>query len=89
LRSPFFWDQPDLAARCQAMGLAVPLGGTPRGPLSEADIAVALEALSRDADERAARARRARDQELDVIAGRDGVLQRIIELAGTDRDSTS
>jgi UDP:flavonoid glycosyltransferase YjiC (YdhE family) len=81
LSYPFFWDQPDLAAKCQELGLAVPLCGTLRGRLGESDLAAALASLSRDADDRVARLRRAREHELEVIAGRDGVLERILDLA--------
>jgi len=79
---PFFWDQPDLAARCQAMGLAVPLVEAPRAAPRPDDFAAALEALTRDAERRASRLRRARDEELEVIAGRDAVLERLLALAG-------
>lgn len=80
LSYPFFWDQPALAAKCQDRGLAVPLGAELRGPLSEAAVASAMEALSRDAEPRRARLQRARDDELEVIAGRDAVLRRIMSL---------
>jgi UDP:flavonoid glycosyltransferase YjiC (YdhE family) len=84
LSYPFFWDQPALADRCRQLGIAAPLADTPRGPLDDARIAATLEALLGD---RAlpSRLQAARQLELDVIAGREAVLDRILALAEGDR----
>jgi UDP:flavonoid glycosyltransferase YjiC (YdhE family) len=81
LSYPFFWDQPALAAKCQEMGLAVPLGGSLRGRVSEAAVASAVQELSREAGPRRHKLQRARADELEVIAGRDAVFRRVMGLA--------
>ena len=40
---PFFWDQPALAAKCQALGLAIPLTDVPRGEVRDDHIETAWE----------------------------------------------
>jgi len=81
LSYPFFWDQPALAAKCQQMGLAVPLGESLRGPLNEAAVASAVQELTRDAGPRRERLQRARNDELAVNAGRDAIFRGLMELA--------
>jgi UDP:flavonoid glycosyltransferase YjiC (YdhE family) len=81
LSYPFFWDQPSLAAKCQQLGLAVPLSETIRGPLTEAGFESALRELHPHGDERRAHLERARAAELDVVAGRDGILQQLMRMA--------
>ena len=78
---PFFWDQPALAATCQRMGIAVPIGNVLRGPVTTEMVQSALDEISRDAPSRRAALQSARDQELEVIAGRPAVFDRILELA--------
>jgi MGT family glycosyltransferase len=42
LSYPFFWDQPELAAKCQQLGVAIPLCGALRAPLSVNDVHAAF-----------------------------------------------
>lgn len=80
LSYPFFWDQPALAERCRQLGIAAPLAEAPRGPIAEARIAAALDELLGD-PALPGRLEAARQLELDAIAGRDAVLDRILALA--------
>lgn len=79
---PFFADQPGLAARCRELGLSVPLVDTPRAPVDEAAVAAALEQIVAGRDEMAARLAEACRWELDVIAARGSVIERIVGLVG-------
>ncbi len=83
LSYPFFWDQPALAARCQEMGLALPLSSAPRAALTEADVLAAFERVARESDSLRARLAVARGYELAVMAGRDAVIDRILALAAS------
>jgi UDP:flavonoid glycosyltransferase YjiC (YdhE family) len=80
LSYPFFWDQPALAERCRRLGIAVPVADTPRAPIEATRIAAALDALRNDPT-LPGRLEAARQLELDVIAGRDAVLDRILAIA--------
>lgn len=80
LSYPFFWDQPALAARCADLGLAVPLAGAPRGPVTADMIASAFDRVERGRDEMSARLAEARRWELDTIAQRPAVVRRILGL---------
>jgi hypothetical protein len=77
---PFFWDQPSLAAKCQAFGLSVPLVDVPRGPVSEGGVDLALDDLALNRARMCANLEDARRWELQVMAQRDAVAQRIIDL---------
>jgi UDP:flavonoid glycosyltransferase YjiC (YdhE family) len=77
LSYPFFWDQPALAAKCQAFGLAVALVDTPRAPITEARFAEGLEQLR--APSVAARLEEARAWELALIEGRRRVLDDVMD----------
>jgi MGT family glycosyltransferase len=77
---PFFWDQPALAARCEAFGLARPLVGALRGPVCADDVHAAMDAIAARSDEMDAALARARQWELAVIEQRPAVLQRLVEL---------
>lgn len=77
---PFFWDQPALAAKCQAFGLAIPLTGAPRGAVTEARVHAALAALHERRDPMRAALAAAKNYELQVIAARPDVLDRILAL---------
>ena len=79
---PFFADQPGLAARCRELGLSVPLVDTPLAPVDEAAVTAALEQIVARRDEMAARLAEARQWELDVIADRGSVIERIVGLVG-------
>lgn len=78
---PFFADQPSLAARCEKLGVAIPLAGTLRGPVSTEAV---NEALRQVADRRGAmdaRLRKLREWEIETVAGRGEILERIVALA--------
>jgi UDP:flavonoid glycosyltransferase YjiC (YdhE family) len=77
---PFFWDQPALAKRSQAFGLAVPLVTELRGSITEADVRVALERIAADRDAMQSALSRARQWELAVMANRPAVLKQIADL---------
>ncbi len=80
---PLSGDQPLLAARCQELGLAVPLADQFRGELAPAALARALGRLEEDRAGYAERLEHARGWELRTIAGRGEALDRILELAGS------
>jgi MGT family glycosyltransferase len=77
---PFFHDQPGMAKRSQELGLAVPLGTELRGQISAADVHAALSRLAAQRESMRERLAEARQWELDVIAGRSAVIQRILDL---------
>jgi UDP:flavonoid glycosyltransferase YjiC (YdhE family) len=81
LSYPFFWDQPSLAAKCQQLGLAASLSETTRGPLTEESFRTALSELLAHRGERRAQLERARDAEIDVVAGRPEILRRLLSMA--------
>ena len=68
---PIFWDQPALAGKCRAVGVAIPLTGAPRGRLSEDDVHAAFTELSGRREALRAALAEARDWELQMIEGRD------------------
>lgn len=81
LSYPFFADQPALAHRCQELGLALAFGPTLLAPL---DAGAARRAVDTVRERRAAfdaRLAEAHAWELDVIAARDSVLDRVLALA--------
>jgi UDP:flavonoid glycosyltransferase YjiC (YdhE family) len=80
LSYPFFWDQPALAAKCQALGVARPLIAAPRAAFTEKDVHVALDALQDRRDAMRTALEEAKRYELDVIAGRPAVLDRVLAL---------
>jgi UDP:flavonoid glycosyltransferase YjiC (YdhE family) len=77
---PFFHDQPGLAKRSQELGLAVPLVAGTREQFSPANVHAALSRVAVQRERMRARLAEARQWELDVIAGRSGVIQRILDL---------
>jgi len=78
---PFFHDQPGMAKFSQDLGLAVPLAAELRGRVSSDDILTALSRVENRRDSMTARMEEAREWELDVMAGRGGVIRRILDLA--------
>ena len=81
LSYPFFWDQPGLAAKCQASGIARPLSSTPRGPVTVAAATAAINSALRDRTTLLERLEAARNQELAVMAGRSHILDRLAAIA--------
>lgn len=78
---PLSGDQPLLAARCQQLGLAVPLADELMGAVGRGALARALGRLEDDREGYAERLERARGWELRTIAGRGEALDRIVELS--------
>jgi MGT family glycosyltransferase len=78
---PFFGDQPGLAARCQEYGVAIPLVGDLRGPVSRYHVREALDRLRDRSDDMAESLARARAWEVEVMSGRDAVIERILDLS--------
>lgn len=74
---PFLWDQPGIAARCQELGIAVPLAPAPLAPVSVADVRGAFDRILSGGDALRRRLAEARQWELDVIAHRPAVIERI------------
>jgi UDP:flavonoid glycosyltransferase YjiC (YdhE family) len=80
LSYPFFWDQPDLARKCQQFGLAIPLADAPRAPIGASDVEAALAALLARREPMRQALARARRWEEAVMANRSSVLRRIAAL---------
>jgi UDP:flavonoid glycosyltransferase YjiC (YdhE family) len=81
LSYPFFGDQPELARRCQRLGLAAALADAPRAELDPVRARRALAGVLERRESFRARLEEARGWELDVIAGREAVLDRVLALA--------
>ena len=77
---PFFADQPGLAARCHEFGVAVPLAASPRAALQPENVLHALDEVRANRDAMLASLGRARDWELEVMADRDAVVRRMLDL---------
>ena len=77
---PFFGDQPGLARRCQELGLALPLVPGLRAPVSPTDVAAVLARVAAERPALQARLAQARAWELEAIAARGQVIQRILDL---------
>jgi UDP:flavonoid glycosyltransferase YjiC (YdhE family) len=80
LSYPFFWDQPALAEKCRQLGMAIPLAQSPREQVTAELIRGALHRVEETRDLLHASLDCGRDWELDVIANRPWVLQRIADL---------
>jgi UDP:flavonoid glycosyltransferase YjiC (YdhE family) len=81
LSYPFFWDQPGLAAKCQAFGIARPLAATPRAPVSADEAGARLDVVLAARSAIAPRLEEARNRELAVMAGRGRIIDRLAALA--------
>ena len=77
---PFFSDQPVMAKFCQDLGIAIPLTTELRGRGSAADVRVALACIAEQRESMLVRLSEARQWEVDVIAGRGAVIQRILDM---------
>ena len=82
LSYPFFGDQPAMARCCQRLGLAVALADTPRAELEAPRVQRAVGSVLEQREAFAARLAQARRWEIEVIAGREDVLDRVLALAG-------
>lgn len=80
LSCPFFSDQPSLARRCQELGLAVPLVNAPSDPIDPETVRRALRSLELDADGFRQRLEVARGWEMETIAARPAVVERLLAL---------
>ncbi len=78
---PFFGDQPGLAARCQELGLAIPLAEGPRAAVTVEQVGEALAGIARHRPVMRVRLAEARTWELETMARRDEVVERIAEIA--------
>lgn len=81
LSYPFFWDQPQLAKRCEALGIALPLTRITRAPLSAENIEAGFRQLAENREAMAANLERAAGWERAVIANRASVLRQIAAFA--------
>ena len=77
---PFFWDQPELAAKCRKLGLAIPLTESPREVFGQDRVHAVLRKLVDERESMQAALSRAREWEQAVIDNRPAVHQRIIDL---------
>ena len=77
---PFFADQPLLATRSQALGLAVPLVGTLQGPATADHLHAALDRVVASRPQMIDRLTTARAWELETMAGRPAIVQRMLGL---------
>jgi MGT family glycosyltransferase len=80
LSYPFFGDQPALARRCQELGLALPLVAGVRAPVTRADLDAALARIASERTRVQARLAEARRWELETIAARGALIERIVAL---------
>ena len=86
---PFFSDQPGLAARCQAFGLAVPLVDALRRHATADDVRAALDRVESDRSRMAECLDAAREWEMETIRARPAVIERVIALAASGRASAA
>jgi len=78
---PFANDQPGMARRSRELGLAVPLVEEPQGRVTVEDVEAALAEVAANRESLEARLAEAREWELEVMARRGAVLDRISALA--------
>lgn len=78
---PFHGDQPELAGLCEQLGVAVRLVDEPRAPLTSGAVAAGLAQIAQRRAHFDAALERAREWELDVIARRGEVVERMLALA--------
>jgi hypothetical protein len=71
-----------MARCCQKLGLAVALTDAPRAELEASRVDRAIDGVLEQREAFAARLAEARRWGLEVIAGREGVLDRVMALAG-------
>ncbi len=80
LSYPFFGDQPAMAHRCQDLGLAMKASAAPLERLASGDVEHRIDAMLSARDAYATRLAAARVWELNVIASRESVVDRMLAL---------
>jgi UDP:flavonoid glycosyltransferase YjiC (YdhE family) len=80
LSYPFVWDQPGLAARCQELGLALPLVDHPMAPIDAGQLDFTFEALAARQEGLRRALADARAWEAEVIRQRPAVIARMLSL---------
>jgi len=83
ISAPIFWDQPALAARSQALGLAVPLPPTATAD----DVAAALDEVARRRDAMRRALATARAWEVEAARERPAIARRVLALARAREES--
>jgi hypothetical protein len=78
---PFVADQPSLARKCADFGMATPLSTGVLEPLSKQDVHEALDRVERERESMRSALAAAREWEVQVMAERPAVLDRILALA--------
>jgi UDP:flavonoid glycosyltransferase YjiC (YdhE family) len=81
---PFFWDQPAIAARARELGLAAPVAPAGRVPGPD-DVEAAIEAAVAGREAARPRFEEAREWESRAIAGRAGVVDRVLSVVEAGR----
>jgi UDP:flavonoid glycosyltransferase YjiC (YdhE family) len=81
LSYPFFWDQPGLAARCQDLGVAMPIVDAVQGPVTAHDMRAAFDRMAMTRALMRNRIAQAREWELETIRARPAVIERVIGVA--------
>jgi UDP:flavonoid glycosyltransferase YjiC (YdhE family) len=81
LSYPFHGDQPGLADFCRRHGLALPLVDSPRAPLEPEALVAGTAQIEQQRAQFGEALARARGWELDVIAQRDAVIDRVLAFA--------
>jgi UDP:flavonoid glycosyltransferase YjiC (YdhE family) len=77
---PFFWDQPELAARCQRFGITLPIGDSPKADVSASEVGDVWKRFERERHAMRAALEVARGWELAVMAQRPKVIDRVRSL---------
>jgi UDP:flavonoid glycosyltransferase YjiC (YdhE family) len=80
LSYPFFGDQPHLAARCQELGLAIPVVDTPRASVTAEDFRRALARAATESPRLVRSLGRVREWEREVLESREAVIDQILGL---------
>jgi MGT family glycosyltransferase len=84
---PISWDQPSLARKCQEFGFAFSLGAGPRAPVTVTEVRRALSEFMGNRESLRRKVLEAAEWEREVIARRDALVRRIIELSAESRRS--
>lgn len=80
---PFFSDQPALAAKCAALGIAVPLVNSPRGVVDGKAVNRALRQVTAHRAAMRTRLLEVREWEIATISAREEVIEQILALSRT------